>query len=121
MIKAMSKSHAFDRRARPGQALLAGHFSEAHRELYVFEHRHRGYEVKCLEHHAHGAAAIAGKFFSRHAGKIPSGYRNRSRCRSIEPCDEVEQGRLARARGPEQGDELPSSDGEAHVVYCADL
>ncbi len=55
----------------------------------------------------------------RHAERVLAGDRERAGLRPLEPGDDAQQGRLARARGAEQRQELALRDLERDVVEHA--
>src|SRR2546427_1263038 len=91
--------------------LLAGRPARLEREGDVLEHGSVRVEGVALEHHGdppgpRGHVAV-------HA-LVPDVYL--TRCRSLEPRDHAEQGRLPRAGGAEQDEELAVADRQVHPV-----
>jgi hypothetical protein len=71
----------------------------------VLVDRQDGKQVEGLEDEAEGARAVAGRRLLRHRLDVLAGHVYRTRRRRIDEADHIEQGRLARARGPGHADE----------------
>ena len=90
-----------------------GHAGVDERQLDVLPRRHGGEQVELLEDEADAAVAHLGQGGLAHVAHVLAGQVVAARRRNVETAEDVHQRRLARARGPDDGDVLALGDGEA--------
>ena len=84
---------------------------------HVLEQRHAGEQRQVLE----GAGdAVAGDAVRRHAEQVVALEEHPALGRLIDPADDVEHRRLARAVRTDEATDLAFVDGEAEAVECCD-
>jgi hypothetical protein len=114
MVRAVGEVDVFEELppafARPADA------RDLQRREDVFERRHRRDEMERLEDEAELAAAQGGQSVLAHRGDLLAVDEDAAGGRRVEPGDEAEQRGLARARGADDGDELPVGDGQVKLV-----
>ena len=85
------------------------------RKADILGHAHVGKQRVVLEHHADAA------LLDRHGGDVLAGHEDAAAARLLEARQHGERGRLARARGAEQGQEFAGLDLEVEGAHGVDL
>jgi len=117
---ACREADVFERGLDAGGALVAIDFGESQRELDVFREGHAGEEIKGLEDHAHGVAAVAGEFDGINGGEVAAADVDGAGGGAVESGQEIEKGGFAGAGAAEKGDEFAGADFERDVVDGGD-
>ncbi len=102
--------------AGQGAALGGRHAAVDQRQLDVLARAGAGHQVVALEHEAEVVAAQQRQLIAGQVGGVDAAEQVVPAARRVEAADDVEAGRLARAAGPHQGDELAGFDAEINVI-----
>ena len=86
------------------------------RELDVLDRARTRQEIEVLEDEPDFSVADRGALIRRKAGDVDAAQPIRTAGRPVETAEDVHQGRLARARGPHDRDELTRADLEGHAA-----
>ena len=86
----------------------------------VFRDRQAGDQVIELEHEADVAAPVGGQLGLARPAQVLLAEQHRARSGGIESAQDVEQGRLAAARGAQQDDELAAPDLQVDLAQGLD-
>src|SRR3546814_12058455 len=87
---------------------------EAQRQQHVFQHRQPRQQVEALEHEADAAVADVAAGLVVEGGHVAALDPVAAAAGVVEAAEAVAQARLARARGPGDGHELPGGDPQVH-------
>ena len=77
-------------------------------------------QEELLEDEADPAGPESGEFTVGEQGHVEAGDPHRATGRTVEGSHDVQEGRLARSRGPDDGDEFAVCDGEGHSRQRSD-
>ena len=115
LVDVLAQAHALERRTRALAALRAAHAGERERKLDVLQDRLVGNEVVALEHEADAVIAIRVPVRVRVVLGGDAVHDDVAGVCVVEAAKDVEERRLARARGAKHGHELALAkrDGDA--------
>ena len=116
VVTAIFEADELERVFRVLLALFRRERREQQRQLDVLLRREHRDQIEALEHEADVARAPVRQLAAFHLLEVLARDRELAAVRAIEPADQVEQRRLARARRPQQRQQFPGPHVEVHVV-----
>ena len=96
-------------------AFLGGDLTVEQRQFHVVQHVERVDQMERLEDEAQCLVAEGCQFLVLHALHTCTGYLDGAAGGRVEQAHDVEQGRLAAARGAHDAEELTLRNGEVHI------
>jgi hypothetical protein len=114
VVFALGEAHGGEAGARPLPALAHGHAGVEQGQADVLHRARAREQVELLEHEADLAAADARERVAREARHVLAVEDVPARGGPVETAQQVHEGRLARARGAHDGDEVTGVDLDRH-------